>query len=80
MTSARITVMLDHDVAALITNAQRRERKPLDQVINEALRRGLAQDPPGRPTYRVRPHHSAVRPGIDVNALNRLADQVTGGD
>ena len=67
--------MLDDDVAGLVSDAQRREGKSLDQVVNEALCRGLAEGPPGRAAYRVRPHHSAVRPGIDLNALNRLADE-----
>ena len=77
--SVRITVLLEDDVAGLISDAQRREGRSLDQVVNEALRRGLAEGTPGLPAYRVRPHHSALRPGIDVNALNRLADEVATG-
>ena len=44
-------------------------------VINEALRRGLTTTPDAAP-YAVRVHHSGVRPGIDVTALNRLADEI----
>jgi hypothetical protein len=76
----RITVMLDDDVAGLVSDAQRREGKSLDQVVNEALRRGLAEGTPSPAAYRVRPRHSAVRSGIDVNALNRLADEVATGN
>ncbi len=79
MSSVRITVLLEDDVAGLISDAQRREGRSLDQVVNEALRRGLAEGTPGLPAYRVRPHHSAVRPGVDATRLNRLADEVTSG-
>jgi len=73
-------VGLDDDVAGLISDVRSREGKSLNQVVNEALRRGLAQGTSVRAAYRVRPHHSAVRPTIDVNALNRLADEVTADD
>ena len=75
----RITVTLDDDVAGLVSDAQRREGKSLDQVVNEALGRGLAEGTPSPAAYRVRPHHSAVRPDVDMNALNRLSDEVTSG-
>ncbi|MBK6440953.1 MAG: antitoxin [Actinomycetales bacterium] len=72
----RTTLTLDDDVARLLSDAQHRERKSLKQVVNEALRRGLTESVADRPAYRVRPHHSGVRPGIDVTALNRLADEL----
>lgn len=72
----RTTLTLDDDVVRLISDAQHRERKTFRQVVNEALRRGLTVSTPDLPPYRVRAHHSAVRPGIDVTALNRLADEL----
>ena len=71
----RTTVTLDDDVARLIADAQHRERKSFKQVLNEAVRRGLAETAPTVPPYRVRSHRSAVRPGVDSSALNRLADE-----
>ncbi len=72
----RTTLTLDDDVARLLSDAQHRERKSLKQVVNEALRRGLTESGPERAAYRVRSHHPGVRPGIDVTALNRLADEL----
>lgn len=63
-------------MARLLRDAQHRERTSFKQVVNDALRRGLAADVPAPPPYRVRPHHSGLRPGVDVTALNRLADEL----
>ena len=71
----RTTVTFDEDVARLISDAQHRERKSFKQIVNEAMRRGLTQGAPDAPAYIVRVHHSGVRPGIDVTALNALADE-----
>lgn len=65
----------DDDVARLVRDAQQRERTSLTQVVNEGLRRGLAKTGPEAAPYVVRVQHSAVRPGMEVTALNRLADE-----
>lgn len=72
----RTTLTLDNDVAALIDDAVHVQRRPIKEVINEALRRGLA--PTGRDAepYRLVPHDSAVRAGIDPAGLNRLAGEL----
>ncbi|WP_226346933.1 hypothetical protein [Agilicoccus flavus] len=72
----RTTVTLDDDVARLIREIEHRENKPFKQVLNETLRRGLSEVRPDLPPYRIRAHRSAVRPGVDVTALNRLADEM----
>lgn len=72
----RTTITLDDDVARLISDAQHRERKSFKQVVNEAVRRGLAESAPAVPAYQLPVHHSGVRPGVDVTALNRLADEL----
>ena len=72
----RTTLTLDADVARMLEEEAHRQRKPFKQVVNEATRRGLAPRARGRPPapYRVRPHRTTIRPGIDAQALNRLAD------
>jgi hypothetical protein len=73
----RTTLTLEPDVARLIEEAAHRERKTVKQVVNEALRRGLA--PRGRKPrerYMVRPHKTALMPGIDPGSFNRLADEL----
>jgi hypothetical protein len=73
----RTTLTLDEDVAKLIEDAVHRERLPTKQVINDALRRGLAPErPKRRERYRVVPHHARLRPGFDIEHLNRLADEL----
>lgn len=72
----RTTLTLDEDVARLIEDAVHRERRPMKQIVNEALRRALSTPEPRRKPYRVQEHESAVRPGIDLSGFNRLADEL----
>lgn len=74
----RTTLTLDPDVARLLEEEAARQRKPFKQVVNEAIRRGLApRAEVGRARrYRVRPHETSLRPGIDAIALNKLADEL----
>ena len=53
-----------------------RERRPMKQVVNDALRRGLVTPSPRRRPYHTKVHHSAVRPGLDLAGFNRFADQM----
>lgn len=73
----RTTLTLDDDVSRLINEAVHRERRPMKQVVNEALRRALTPPVTDREPYRLTPHQSAIRPGFDPAALNRLADELT---
>lgn len=73
----RTTLTLDPDVARLLEEEVHRQRKPLKHVVNEAIRRGLS--PGGRRAsgrYRVRPHKTTLRPGIDAHRFNRLVDDL----
>jgi len=55
-----------------------RRRLPWRQVVNEAIRRGLAASKPNsRPTrYRVTPHKTKLRAGIDPAGFNKLVDEL----
>jgi hypothetical protein len=74
----RTTLTLEPDVARLIDEEARRQRKPIKQIVNEALRRGLSPDArrATQKRYRVRPHVTRLCPGIDAGSLNRLADEL----
>ncbi len=74
----RTTLTLDPDVARLLEEEAHRQRKSFKQVVNEAIRRGLTPTTRGRqPTaYRVQPHKTTLRAGIDAQALNRLTDEL----
>jgi hypothetical protein len=69
---------LEPDVAKLIEEEAHRQRKPIKQIVNEALRRGLAPQglARGRKRFRVRPHATTLRPGIDVTSFNQLSDEL----
>lgn len=56
----RTTLSLDDDVAALLVRAQRVKKATFKQVVNDALRRGLAAmtAPERRPPYHT--------PGVDL--------------
>jgi hypothetical protein len=73
----RTTLTLDPDVARMLEEEAHLQRKPFKQVVNEAIRRGLAPRAARAPArYRVRPHKTTLRPGIDAQAMNRLADEL----
>ena len=71
----RTTLTLDDDLAEALKQRARQLDQPFKQVVNDTLRNGLSPgtaSPP--PTYRVEPHHSGFRPGIDPLRLNQLND------
>lgn len=74
----RTTLTLDPDVVRLLEDEQHRQRKSFKEVVNDAIRRGLAprakSTPRGR--FRVRSHHATLRAGIDAASFNRLADEL----
>lgn len=74
----RTTLTLDPDVARMLEEEAHRQRKSFKQVVNDAIRRGLAPRAPSRPParYRVRPHKTTLRPGIDAGSFNKLADEL----
>ena len=74
----RTTLTLEPDVARLIEEATARERKPIKQIVNEALRRGLSPRGASRPAgrFRVQPHRARLQPGIDLESPNKLVDEL----
>lgn len=73
----RTTLTLDDDVVRLIDDAVHRDRRPMKQVVNDALRQALSpRAPAAAEPYRLRPHQSALRPGFDLTGFNRLADEL----
>jgi hypothetical protein len=74
----RTTLTLDPDVERLLADEVHRLRRPFKQVVNDAIRRGLAPrlaDAAPRP-YRADVHRAKLKPGIDAGALNQLADEL----
>lgn len=74
----RTTLTLDPDVERLLSDEVHRVRLPFKQVVNDAIRRGLAPrlaEVPARP-YRAAVHKAKLNPGFDSGSLNRLADEL----
>ena len=72
----RTTLTLDDDLAATLKERAFRQGKAFKQVVNEALRAGLAADaaPPKPRRYRIRPASlGTVRSGVDLDRILRLA-------
>ena len=74
----RTTLTLERDVAARLRLEVRRTGKSLKAIVNEALRHGLALQgqPPTPPRFEVQPHAFGFRPGIDLDRMNQLVDEL----
>lgn len=73
----RTTLTLDPDVARMLGDEVHRQRKPLKQVVNEALRRALGSSGPRpRRQIRVQPFEGGFQPGVDPLHLNRMVDEL----
>jgi hypothetical protein len=74
----RTTLTLDPDVEKRLQQEMRRTGKGMKAVVNEALRLGLGvKAKPGKPPrFEVRPHRFGFKPGIDLDRLNQLADEL----
>jgi hypothetical protein len=76
MHGMRTTLTLDEDVWRLIEDQVHQRRASVKQVVNDALRAALAPAPQRSAPYRVRVHHAALAPGLDLAGFNKLADEV----
>ncbi len=74
----RTTLTLDPDVAAMLEAEAARIRAPFKQVVNEAIRRGLAPRPvrANRKRFVVSPFKSQIIDGVDARKLSHLADEL----
>lgn len=74
----RTTLTLDPEVAARIKSDMRRTGKTLKAVVNDALKRGLGLGgrAPRVPRFRVRAHALGFKPGVDLDRLGQLVDEL----
>jgi hypothetical protein len=74
----RTTLTLDPEVAERVRSEMRRTGKPMKAVVNEALALGLgmAGKRPRPPRFEVRPHAFGFKPGVDLDRLNQLVDEL----
>ncbi len=74
----RTTLTLDTDVADLLGTEMRRSGRGMRAVVNDALRVALAAaaKPVAIPQFRVEPHSFGIKPGIDLDRINQLVDEL----
>ena len=74
----RTTLTLDPDVAEMLKAETHRQHRSFKQVVNDAIRRGLAptRSTGGQPPFKVEPHRTTLRPGVDAATLNRMNDEL----
>ena len=76
----RTTLTLDEDVAAKLRSEARKKGKPFKQVVNDALRQGLAVRTATRKAtaFRVKARPMRLRPGLSLDSISSLIEQVEG--
>ena len=78
MPNMRTTLTIDPDVEQLLQREIRRTDRSLKAVVNEALRIGLGMrgKPTRPPRFKVEPHAFGFKPGVDIDRLNQLVDEM----
>ncbi len=78
----RTTLTLEPDVARRLETEMRRSGKTLKATVNEALRLGLELrgKPAKVPRFEVQPHAFGFKPGVDLDRLNQLVDELEAED
>ena len=74
----RTTLTLDEDVAAKLKADARRTGRPVRDVVNETLRRGLTTQRPAtvRQPFKVTARSLGLRPGLSLDNIGDLVEQV----
>lgn len=78
MSAMRTTLTLERDVAERLRQEMRRSGKGMKTLVNEALRLGLGLSgkPARPPRFEVRPHAFGFKPGVDLDRMNQLVDEL----
>jgi hypothetical protein len=74
----RTTLTLEPDVARRLKARMRTEGLTLKDAVNRGLRVGLAAEDSkqARKRFVVKPHHGGLMPGIDVDKINQVLDEM----
>lgn len=65
----RTTLTIDEDVASLLKKEARKSGEPFKQIVNRALRLGLAAKQPARKPFKVKPINLGLPPFTKVEEL-----------
>jgi len=74
----RTTVTLDPDVAMKIKKRMADKKLTFKETLNQTLRYGLkaVEKEKKRAPFKVIPHSFGFKPGVDLNRLNQLVDEL----
>ena len=74
----RTTLTIDDDVAGILQRQSRELDKPFKELVNNALRKGLAENlTEKKRKITVRPHDfGAIKAGLDMDRMNQLVDEL----
>jgi len=74
----RTTLTIDDDLAGLLKRRSRELGLPLKEVVNRTLRAGLGKQAKARraDVPKTISHSFGFRPGIDLDKLNQLVDEL----
>ena len=79
----RTTLTLDDDLAGLLKRRARELGIPFKEAVNRTIRTGLGEEAVsarrGKPPKTI-PHSFGFRPGIDLDKLGQLADEMEAED
>lgn len=78
MLGMRTTLTLDDDLAGLLKRRARELGIPFKEAVNRTIRAGLGEAAATRrhPAPKTIPHSFGFRPGIDLDKLGQLADEL----
>jgi hypothetical protein len=74
----RTTLTLDDDLAGLLKRRAQELGIPFKEAVNRTIRAGLGEAATARrqPVPKTIPHSFGFRPGIDLDKLGQLADEL----
>jgi hypothetical protein len=74
----RTTLTIDDDLAGLLKQRAREMGVPFKEAVNRAIRAGLgeAAKPHRRGSPKTVPHSFGFKPGVDLDKLGQLADEL----
>ena len=74
----RTTLTLDDDLAGLLKRRARKLGISFKEAVNRSIRAGLGEAVAARPqpTPKTMPHSFGFRPGIDLDKLGQLVDEL----
>jgi hypothetical protein len=78
MSGMRTTLTLDDDLAGLLKQRAQELGVPFKEAVNRAIRAGLGEATLARkgPAPKTVPHSFGFRPGVDLDKLGQLADEL----